>query len=121
MTSAVSGSESPAERGAARAVRLIFTYNTSGVHVVRQVNPIAQTIEAIGPGGRLQRIPRARAKGVFSAVVPTLADATEVVLWAGPHVELRQAAFARQPGAAVARRVLVRAPFEGGNRGHRGW
>ena len=76
------------------------------------VAPIRQTVELVGPGGRLSRRPVAPRTGAFTVVVPNLAGARAVVLWRGPAVDLRQRAFTLADGADRVRRELARVAFE---------
>lgn len=80
-----------------------------GATVYRRVlrEPIPQSVEVFDEGGP-RRLPTAPPTGAFSVVVPAVDQAADVVIEAGPDVELRQPAFARAAGEPQRRRELAR-------------
>lgn len=71
-------------------------------------DPIPQTVEVFDDDGRPRREPNAATRGAFTAVVPAREGPVEVVIEAGPEVELRRAPFAVPDARAGSRRELAR-------------
>jgi hypothetical protein len=73
---------------------------SSGKALYRQYlpDPIPQTLECDAGGTGFRRVSHARTVGAFTVVVPAPAGATDVVISAGPAVELAQRVLAAPPG-----------------------
>lgn len=67
--------------------------------------PIAQTVEVVAEAGHLQRLPVARLRGTFVAVVPNLANAAEISIDSGADVVLSQPAFESESRPRRRRRL----------------
>jgi hypothetical protein len=78
---------------------------------------VPQTVEVADDEGRLRRVAYARPSGAFTVVVPQPAGPVEVVLTAGPQVELAQTGLAAPPGERQGQRELGRFDLGGDDDG----
>jgi hypothetical protein len=80
-------------------------------------DPIPQTAEISDDDGSYHRIADAEPSGGFSVVVPRFAAPSEVVVSAGPEVELAQPGLAPPAGHSRRWRELLRLRLVGGGDG----
>jgi hypothetical protein len=78
---------------------------------------IPQSAEISDEDGSYHRVAAVRQSGGFSVVVPHLAGPTEVVVSAGPGMELAQPGLAPPPGERRRWRELTRARLDGDSDG----
>lgn len=71
-------------------------------------DPIPQSLEAVDADGTLRRHAHAAPRGAFTAVVPAPAEATMLVVAAGPAVTFAQPGLAAPRDARPRRRELLR-------------
>jgi hypothetical protein len=76
-------------------------------------DPIPQFAEVFEPDGRIRGVPRRRAAGGFSVVIPDDPRADHLVILAGPAVELAGPGFALDRDAAGRTRQIFRMRLAG--------